>query len=86
MKTRSYFALSFIFISLLASFTASAGWKQLPGSATDIGVNGGQVYVIGTDAMSDGYSIHHWQDIRGKNGWCSGGNCSGCGRSTFSSE
>ena len=38
-----------------------AGWKQVPGSATDVGAGGnGAVWIVGTDAGSGGYHIWRW--------------------------
>lgn len=36
-------------------------WEQKPGAAKDIGIGGdGSIWVIGTGAVSGGYSIHKW--------------------------
>ena len=39
---------------------AAQGWVQAPGSGTDVGAGGGQVWVVGTVAVSGGYGVWHW--------------------------
>lgn len=43
-----------------AIFRYQGGWQELPGSATDIGIGGDSVWVLGSDPVPGGYSIHHW--------------------------
>lgn len=51
-------------LSALSPFPALAqvrvNWTRLPGAARDIGCGGGQVFVIGTDALGGGYGIFRW--------------------------
>jgi hypothetical protein len=59
MTARLAIALLF---AALSSF-AHAQWQQMPGRGTDIGVGArGDVWVLGTDRVNGGFSIHRWRD------------------------
>jgi hypothetical protein len=44
-------------------------WLSLPGRALDIGANGGQVYVIGNNAVPGGFGIFRWNGKTFGNVW-----------------
>ncbi|MCE2915913.1 MAG: hypothetical protein LW768_10255 [Rubrivivax sp.] len=35
-------------------------WREMPGRASDIGIGGGEVWIIGTNPQPGGYDIYRW--------------------------
>ena len=69
LRIKSYLVSLLISLFCLPQI-ALAAWEQYPGNATDIGINNGDIWIIGSNSMPGGFGIFHlenhdWRQVDG---------------------